>query len=131
MREFFYWPESFEGYTHFSVQDWYVRNGQYGKFIAGLKTVHEALTAAEWGSYYGFFSIASGGHGNQIQLVTANRGWSDMADNDPSFSEILIEALGGEEAFGAFMNDWGSTFKFGDNRMVRLLPEASDYGDED
>ena len=32
------------------------------------------------------------------------------------------------EQFEAFMNDWGSTFKTGQNWMVELMPEASDYG---
>jgi hypothetical protein len=51
-----------------------------------------------------------------------------MADKDPSFYDIMGEALGGTEEFDAFMADWGSTFKSGQNWTVRRMPEASDYG---
>jgi len=130
MDEFSHWPESFEGYTHFQVEDWYIRNGQYGKFRRGLKKVVDTLKAGNFPNYWGFFSVESGGHGNQISLVTANRGWSDFTDTEPSFFDLMSEALGGPEEFDTFMSDWGSTFKSGSSRMVRLMPEASDYGTE-
>jgi len=125
---FSHWPESFEGYTHFQVQDWYVKGGQYGKFRRGLKKVSDTLKAGNFPGYWGFFSVESGGYGNQVSLVTAHKGWSDMADKDPSFFDIMSEALGGAEEFDTFMSDWGATFKEGHSRMVRRMPEASDYG---
>jgi hypothetical protein len=128
MGDFSHWPESFEGYTHFQVQDWYVRNGQFGKFRRGLKKVTDTLKAGNFSGYWGFFSVTSGGHGGQIRLVTAHKGWSDMADKDPSFFDIMSAALGGEEEFDTFMSDWGATFKQGQEWAVRRMPEASDYG---
>ena len=128
--DYSHWPESFEGYTHFQVESWYVRNGQYRKFREGLKTITDALKAGSYPGYWGVFSVESGGHGNEIELVSANRGWSDMSEKDPSFFAIMSEALGGEEAFNSFMSDWASTFKTGANRMVKLMPEASDYGSD-
>lgn len=129
MPELSHWPESFDGYTHFQVEDWYVKNGQYGKFRRGLQRIVEILKAGDFGGYWSFHSVESGGHGGQIELVLANRGWSDMSEPEPSFFDIVSKALGGAEAFDEFMADWGSTFKIGQNRMVRLMPEASDYGD--
>jgi len=128
MKNFSNWPENFEGYTHFTVQDWHVKNGQYGKFRKGLKKITETLKAGGFPNHFGFLDIVSGGYGGQIRLVSANKGWSDMADEDPSFFTIMSEALGGAEEFEAFMSDWGSTFKPGKNWMVRYMPEASDYG---
>ena len=32
-----HWPDSMEGYTHFAVQHWYIKNGMYGKFNQSLK----------------------------------------------------------------------------------------------
>ena len=128
MAEFSHWPESFDGYTHFQIQDWYVKNGQYGKFRAGLKKVVDTLKAGNFPGYWGFFSVESGGHGGQISLVSAHKGWSDMADKEPSFFDVMSEALGGAEEFDTFMSDWGATYKSGHNRMVRRMPEASDYG---
>lgn len=126
--EFSHWPESFDGYTHYHVEDWYVRNGHYRAFREGLKKITDSLKAGNYPGYWGVFSVESGGHGNQMELVTANRGWSDMSEKDPSFYKIMSEAMGGEEAFTAFMNDWAATFKTGGSRMVKLMPEASDYG---
>jgi hypothetical protein len=125
-----HWPESFEGYNLFNVTEWYVRNGKYAEFRAGLKTIVDALKAGGFPNYWGIFSVDSGGHGNQVRIVGANRGWADMSDPDPSFSKIMTEKLGGEEAFQSFMEDWGSTFKHGMTQTVKLMPKASDYGDE-
>jgi len=122
------WPESFEGYTHFTVEDWYIKNGQYGKFRASLKKIVDTLKAGGTPNHWGFQSIESGGHGGQIRLVGANKGWGDMSDKDPSFFKIMSEALGGEEQFHAFMSDFGASFKVGRNWTVKRMPEASDYG---
>lgn len=129
MNEFSHRPESYEGFTHFAVQDWYVKNGHWGKFRRGLGTIVGHLKAGGFKGYFTFYNVESGGYGGQVRLVSPNKGWADMADSDPSFASIMIEALGGEEQFEAFMADWSSTFKQGANWMVRRMAEASDYGD--
>jgi len=53
---------------------------------------------------------------------------SGMADKEPSFYDLMSKKLGGDDAFNAFMSEWGSTFKSGENWTVRRMPEASDYG---
>ncbi|MBT8047020.1 MAG: hypothetical protein HKN57_15330 [Xanthomonadales bacterium] len=128
MKDFSHWPENFEGYTHFSVTDWYVHNGHGAKFRKGLKTIVDTLKAGGYAGYWGFFSVESGAKGNLVRIVGAHRGWADMADKDPSFSTIMGEAMGGEEAVTAFMSDWSATFKPGMSQMIKYLPEASDYG---
>jgi hypothetical protein len=124
------WAEDMTGYTHFQVEQWYVRNGQGGPFRRGLKKIANTLKAANYANHWGFVSVASGGYGNQVTLVSANKGWSDMTDSDPSFFDIMSKELGGEEAFDNFMSEWGATFKTGKNQMVRIMPKASDYGDK-
>jgi len=128
MGDYMHWPENFEGYTHFNVENWYIKNGHGYAFRSGLKQIVDTLKAGNYGGYFGFYSVASGGHGNQIQLVTGHKGWSDMADKDPSFTDLMTKELGGEEQFRAFMSEWAETFKTGDNWTVRRMPEASDYG---
>ena len=128
MDEFMHWPESWEGYSHFWIQDWYVKSGQFSKFRRGLKQIVDTLKAGGFPGHFGFYSVVSGGHGGQIRLVTAHKGWSDMVDKEPTFFQIMSESLGGEEEFEAFMSDWGSTFKDGPNWTVKRMPEASDYG---
>lgn len=128
MNEVSNWPESFEGYTHFVVEDWYIKNGSYGAFMKGLKKIHAALTKGGYPGHWGFMSVVSGGHGNQVTLVSPNKGWAGMADKDPSFSKVMAAELGGQEEYEAFMSEWGMTFKVGHNHMVRHLPEASNYG---
>lgn len=128
MSDFMHWPESFEGYTHFNIQDWYVKNGQFSKFRRDLKKIVDTLKAGNFPNHFGFYSIASGGYGGQVRLVTSHKGWSDMADEDPTFSDLMSAELGGQDKFDEFMADWGSTFKQGRNWTVRRMPEASDYG---
>jgi hypothetical protein len=128
MREFNHWPESFDDYTHFQVENWYIHNGQNGKFRRGLKKIVDTLKAADYPYHWGFFSIQSGAQGNQVQIVGAHKGWSDMSETDPSFYDVMSAELGGQEAFDAFMSEWSATFKTGSNQMVRYMPGASDYG---
>lgn len=130
MTEYSHWPESFDGYTHFAVTDWYIHNGQGRKFRQGLKKIVDTLKAGGFPNYWGFYSIESGGRGNQIRIVGANKGWSDMVDEEPSFYKVMSDAMGGEDEVAAFMSDWSSTFKPGLSQMVELIPEASDYGNK-
>jgi len=130
MRDLSHWPDDMAGYTHFQVESWYVKSGQYGAFRRGLKKIVDTLKAGNFPGHWGVMSVTSGGYGNEMQLVMANRGWADMAEPDPSFFEVMSTALGGPEAFDAFMSDWGATFKSGPTRMVKYLPEASDYGED-
>ena len=131
MTDFAYWPESFEDYSMFQVTNWYIKGGHYGKFQAGLRKIHAALTEGGFPSHYGFHETVSGGHGNEVALVLPMKGHADFGENDPSFTQIMSEALGGEEEFGAFMADWSSTYKVGGSMLVRYLPDASDYGDSE
>ena len=130
MRDLSHWPESMEGYTHYQVETWYVKSGQYGAFRRGLKQIVDTLKAGNFGGHWGIFSVASGGYGNQIELVMPNRGWAGMVEQDPSFFDVMSKALGGPESFDSFMSEWGATYKAGPTRMVRYLPEASDYGSD-
>lgn len=127
MHNFSNFPEDWTGYTHFQIQDWYVRNGQGGKFRKGLKRIVDTLKANGFPDYWAFTSVESGGHGGQITLVGFNKGWADMSEDNPSFYEIMKKELGGDEQFEAFMSDWGSTFKPGGSRTIKLLPDASSY----
>jgi hypothetical protein len=129
MDEFGHWPEDFTGYTHIQIQQWYVKSGRLGQFRKGLKKIVDTLKAANYPNYFGIVTVVSGGRGGEIILASLNKGWSDMADEDPSFFDIMSKELGGEEEFGKFMSAWGETFKSGRNHMVKYMPGASDYGD--
>lgn len=131
MEEFAYWPEDWTGYTHFQLENWYVKGGHYGAFREGLTTIHAALSEAGYSGHFGFHSVVSGGKGNQVTLVLPMKGHAGFGEKDPSFTSIVSEALGGMEAFGEFMGNWSSTYKVGESWLVRRLPEASDYGDSE
>lgn len=131
MKEFANWPDDFSGYTLFSVTTWYIKGGQYGNFRSGLDTIHQALVDGGYPNHYGFHAAVSGGHGNQIALVSPMKGYAGFAETDPTFFAVVSDALGGPEAFAEFMSDFGSTFKEGDSMLLRYLPEASDYGDSE
>ena len=122
-------PEDMRGYTLFRVTNWYVKSGQFGKFNAGLEKIHKTLSEGGFKPHYGFAEMVSGGNANGISLVIPMKGYADFKDPQPSFFDVMSEALGGPEEFAQFMSDWGSTYEDGDSILVRYLPEASDYGD--
>ncbi|MGD2129491.1 MAG: hypothetical protein PVJ33_02675 [Lysobacterales bacterium] len=127
MNEFSYWPEDMKDYTHFQLERWYVQSGQYGKFRRGLRKIVDTMKANDFPGRFGFISVASGGPGNQITFAIPSKGWAGMSDKKPSFYDIMSKELGSAEAFDDFMSDWGSTFKAGQNMMVKVMPEASEY----
>jgi hypothetical protein len=131
MEEFSYWPESMDGYTLFEVENWYIKSGQYGNFRAGLEKIHKALSEGNFGQYYAFNSTASGAKGNQVTVVLPMKGYAGFSEKDPSFFDIVSQALGGPEAFEAHMSGFGETYQIGQSMLVRWLPDASDYGDEE
>jgi hypothetical protein len=125
-----YWPEDWTGYTHLQAEAWYIKNGQFGAFNKGLKRVVDALKAGGFPHHFGFSRVASGGHGNQVDLLSPVQGWGGMSDKKPTFYDIMVEELGSEEAFNTFMAEWGETFKPGHNEMLEFMPKASDYGED-
>lgn len=129
MIDFTHWPENMEGFSHYVVEQWYVKPGHMGKFRRHLKQIVTALKENGYPGYFSFYSVASGGQGGQIGVVSPQKGWSDMSDEDPSFVKIMSDKLGGMEAFDAFMMEFGTTFKTGENMMLRYMAGASDYGE--
>ncbi len=129
MKDYEHWPESMEGYSHYFVEHWYIKNGMYGKFNQHLKKIVDTLKANDYPGYFAFYRVSSGGHGGEVGLVSPNKGWAGMSEQSPSFYEIMSKELGGEAEFEAFMGEFGSTYKTGQNMMLRYMPGASDYGD--
>jgi len=118
-----------EDYHHW-IETWYIHNGQYAKFNKGLTRIVGTLRAGGFPHHFGFTRVASGGHGGEIQLISPVKGWAGMADEDPSFYDLMSKELGGEDEFNTFMADWGSSFKTGHNQMLKYMPEASAYGNK-
>jgi hypothetical protein len=130
MNDWSHWPESWDDYTHFHLTDWYVKNGQYGKFRKGLMRIVKALKAGGYSEHWGFHSMQSGTYAGHIMLVSPTKGWAGMSEPETTFYDIMSKELGGEEAFDAFMADWGDSFRQGATMTVKWMPGASDYGDE-
>jgi len=127
-KELGIWPDSLEGYEYYSVTRWHILPGQGTAFREGLKKIDATLKANGFPSYYAFINTVSGGHGNTITLVSPKKNFADMAPKEPSFMEIMNKAMGEEET-KALMDDWGKTFKSGDNFLLHYMAEQSDYGD--
>lgn len=130
MNDWSNWPENWDGYTHFHLTDWYVNSGQNGAFRKGLVKIVETLKAGGYSEHWGFHWMESGTRGNHLVVVSPTKGWAGMAEPEKTFYDIVSKELGGEEAFEAFMSDWGATFKAGASMTVEYMPEASDYGDD-
>lgn len=123
------WPNSMEGYQYVSVTQWHIRSGHGDKFDEGLKKIDKTLKAGDFPGYYTFARAVSGGAGNTVLLVSPKKNFADMAPKEPSFMKIMSKAMGGEDETKAFMSDWGTTFKSGENMLLRYMAEQSDYGD--
>ena len=130
MNDWSNWPQNWDGYTHFHLTDWYVKNGRNGAFRKGLMRIVNALKAGGSQQHWGFHWMESGTHAGHVVLVSPSKGWAGWSETEPSFYDIMVKELGGEEAFEAFMADWGDTFKQGASFTVEYMPEASDYGDD-
>ena len=130
MNDWSNWPQNWDGYTHFHLTDWYVKNGRNGAFRKGLMRIVNALKAGGSQQHWGFHWMESGTHAGHVVLVSPSKGWAGWSETEPSFYDIMVKELGGEEAFDAFMADWGDTFKQGASFTVEYMPEASDYGDD-
>ena len=124
-------PENMADYTLFSVTHWYVQPGQMGAFRAGLGKIHAALKAGQFAGHYSIVSVQSGGHGNEVVLVLPYKNFADMAPKQPSFMDVLSQAVGGMEAAGKLLSDFGATYKVGASYLIRYRPDLSDYGDMD
>ena len=134
-RDWGIWPDSLEGYKLFSITQWHVRPGQLGAFRRGLSRVDGILKEGGFPNHYAFRRTVSGGSGNTFTLVSPRKNFADMAPKEPSFFDIMSAAMAtegsdGTEEAGAFLAEWGSTYKSGDNILIRYNPELSDYGDE-
>lgn len=123
------WPENMDDYTLFSVTEWHVRNGHVNDFRSGLSRIDGILKEGGFPGHYAFSRVASGGHGNAFSLVSPRKNFADLSPRDPSFFSIMSEAMDGEEAAREFLAEWSQTFKTGQNFLVRIEPELSDYGD--
>lgn len=130
MTKMSHWPESWDGYTHYHLTDWYVENGQFGAFHAGLERIVEALKAGGYKEHWGFHWIESGTRAGHLTVVSPTKGWAGLEETEPSFYDIMVKETGGEDEMNAFMADWGKTFSQGASYTVRWMPEASDYGDD-
>ncbi len=121
------WPESMDGYKYFQITRWYVRPGSQSEFYQGLKKIDGILKKSGWKNHYAFVYVVSGGHGNEVLLVSPHKNFADMAPKEPNFMTVMNQAMGEDEA-KAFFAKWGQTFKSGDDWMLRYRPDLSDYG---
>jgi hypothetical protein len=99
-------------------------------FNDGLEKVDGILKEGGFPIYYTFSNAVSGAKGNQVNLVILRKSYADMAPKEPSFDDVMNEAMG-EEAAGAFLAEWSKTYYAGQNRLIKYRPKLSDYGDSD
>jgi hypothetical protein len=122
------WPENTEGYQYYSITQWHILPGKGREFNKGLKKIDAILKDSDFPGFYAFTSTVSGGSGNTLTIVSPRKNFADMAPKEPAFMDIMNKAMGEEEA-GAFMSGWGSTYKPGQNQLLKYRPKLSDYGD--
>ncbi len=70
-----------------------------------------------WSSF-----VLGGGTGPVMRLVSFHASWADMADPDPSFEAIMMQALG-QEGFMEWVNESGQTYRGIESYTLRRRPD--------
>ncbi len=123
------WPENIGDYRLFQISHWWVKPGHNQAFRDGVARIDATLKAGGFPNFYAFSRVVSGSHGNHIVIASPRKNYADMSPKSPSFMEVMGAAMGGEDEVQAFMAEWSQTYKAGDNYLIQLQPELSDYGD--
>ena len=123
------YPDDWSNLRFITLEDWHIKPGKGRQFNEGLETIHGHLMEGDFPVHYGFAYNVSGGYGNTVTLATFHDSWASMADPEPSFGEIMTEAMG-EEEMAEFMSGWSETYKPGKSRMMVYLRNLSHFDDE-
>lgn len=106
-----------------NVTTFQLRPGREMQFNQAIASATETLKEHNFGGYYTWFSsVAGGGPGPSISLVSFHRSWADMAEPDPSFETIMMQEMG-QDAFLEWMNELGQSYRGVESITRRLRPD--------
>lgn len=100
-----------------------LRAGRELQFLQGITSATKILKEHNFGEYYVWTSpVLGGGPGPSMSLVSFHTSWADMAEPNPTFQAILMQALG-EAEFMEWTNELGETYRGTESVTRRLRPD--------
>lgn len=109
-------------YKYFSAITRNVKSGAGADARAAIDKIHKALTEQKWPHPYRVaWSI---GGKDSLRIIFPMKGYADMADPNPTLSQVLEKALGKDEA-AATMKQFGSSFEFVEHTIGTVRPDLS------
>jgi hypothetical protein len=116
-------PPAGTPYAFVTVTTFHVRPGRELQFNQAITSATEILREHNWGGHYLWSSfVLGGGTGPVMRLVSFHASWADMADPDPSFEAIMMQALG-EEGFLEWVYELGQTYRGIESYTLRRRPD--------
>jgi hypothetical protein len=106
-----------------SVTTFHLRPGREAQFTQAIEQATTILRENNFGGYAIWtVPVLGGGAGPRMSLVALHTSWADMAEPDPSFEAIMVEALG-QDGFIEWADELGQTFRGTENFVLRLRPD--------
>lgn len=106
-----------------TISVFHIRPGREAQFNQAVATANEVLRQHEYGAHYVWSTpVIGGGPGPRMSLVALHQNWADMAEPDPSFEDIMMQAMG-EDGMQEWMEDIGQTYRGVESYTLRLRPD--------
>jgi hypothetical protein len=106
-----------------NVVTFQLRPGRELRFTQAITRATEILLEHNFGGYYVWSStVAGGGPGPSMRLVSFHTSWADMAEPDPTFEAIMVQALG-QDGFMEWASEIGETYRGIESITLRIRPD--------
>jgi len=117
-----HWTES-KDYKYVGVTSMRLRPGMRADMSAALDKVQKAVNDEKWPYPYRLGWLIGGE--DRLRLVVPMKSYAEMADPDPSIRKVLAKSLGSEDAAGATLKQFSSSFEGVDYTVFAYRPDLS------
>ena len=108
---------------YFGVTSRHLKSGSRGEMMGALGKIHKALSDEKWPYRYRLAWLVGGS--DDLRIVVPMKSYAEMADPDPSLAKVLAKALGSDDAAGAALKQFGSSFEGEDYTVFAIRPDLS------
>ena len=106
-----------------NISRYQLRPGRELQFNEAVASATKILKEHNFGGYWVWSSpVLGGGPGPSMSLVSFYTNWADMAEPNPTFEAIMVQALG-QDGFMEWTNELGETYREVESITRRLRPD--------
>ena len=109
-------------YKYFQVVTRHLKPGAGADVRAAIAKIHKALQDQKWPYSYRLAWLTGGK--DSFRLIIPLKSYADMADPTPSVREVLVKALGADEATAA-LKQFENSLEFVDDTVYVVRPDLS------